>query len=350
VAAIILRTSSVVKKERRLGRPTLEDVAARAGVSRALVSLVLRGSTRVSAESRRKVRAAAAHLGYRPNVLARNLASRRTRTVGLLLNDLHNPWFAEVSEGIQQVAGQNDYRVLIGSGNGRARGEEAALESFLELRADGLVLAGPRLGASAVAVASAEVPIVVVGRTMRTSRVDTVVNDDRLGAKLVVRHLAELGHRRIIHIDGGSGAGARPRRRGYEEGMRELGLAEEIRVLHGDFTDVAGVQAAHELLQSGEMPTAIFAANDLAAAGVLDRLEDEGLRIPEDVSLVGYDNTFLAALHHMSLTTVDQPREEMGRLAMSALLERIEGGRTSTVRHVVPPSLVVRRTSGPCPG
>jgi DNA-binding LacI/PurR family transcriptional regulator len=332
-----------------MGRPTLEDVASRAGVSRALVSLALRGSTRVSAESRRRVRAAAADLGYRPNVMARNLASRRSRTIGLLLNDLHNPWFAEVSEGTEHVAAENGYRVLISAGRGSRKSEEDALESFLELRADGIILAGPRVGASSVEKAAREVPIVVVGRTMRTPRVDTVVNDDRLGANLVVRHLVELGHRAIAHIDGGSGAGARPRRRGYEESMRALGFAAEIRVLHGDFTDVAGVEAAQRLLDSGDMPTAVFAGNDLSAAGVLDRLEDAGLRIPEDVSLVGYDNTFLAALHHMSLTTVDQPREAMGRLAMTALLERIEGGRAKPVRHVVPPSLVVRRTSGPCP-
>lgn len=333
----------------RKGRPTLEDVAARAGVSRALVSLVLRGSTRVSAESRLKVHAAAAEIGYRPNAMARNLASRRTRTVGLLLNDLHNPWFAEVAEGIEREAAESGYRVLIGSGNGRPRGEEQAVESFLELRTDGIILAGPRLPASRVVAAAAEVPIVVIGRAMRSPAVDTVVNDDRLGARLVVRHLVELGHRAIVHIDGGSGAGARPRRQGYEEGMREAGLEHEIRVLHADFTDVAGLQAAHRLLESGAVPTAIFAGNDLAAAGVMDRLEDAGLRIPEDVSLVGYDNTFLAALHHMSLTTVHQPREEMGRLATAALLERVEGGRTVPLRHVVAPSLVVRRTSGPCP-
>jgi DNA-binding LacI/PurR family transcriptional regulator len=348
VAAIILRDSSLVKGA-RMGRPTLEDVASRAGVSRALVSLVMRGSTRVSVESRRKVLAAADQLGYRPNAMARNLASRRTRTIGLLLNDLHNPWFAEVAEGVEELAAESGYRVLIGSGRGRPKGEEQAVESFLELRTDGIILAGPRLPASRVAAAAAEVPIVVVGRTMRASRVDTVVNDDRLGGKLVVRHLVELGHSAIVHIDGGSGAGARPRRQGYEEGMRESGLSHGIRVVHGDFTDVAGVHAAHRLLQSDEVPTAIFAANDLAAAGVLDRLEDAGLRIPEDVSLVGYDNTFLAALHHISLTTVDQPREAMGRLAMSALLERMEAGRTEPARHVLPPSLVIRRTSGPCP-
>jgi DNA-binding LacI/PurR family transcriptional regulator len=333
-----------------MSRPTLEDVASRAGVSRALVSLVMRGSTRVSAKSRGKVLAAAAQIGYRPNAMARNLASRRTHTVGLLLNDLHNPWFAEVADGVEQAAAENGYRVLIASGGGGPRGEEKALDSFLELRADGIILAGPRLPAVRIAAAAADVPIVVVGRAMRTTRVDTVVNDDRFGAKLVVRHLIELGHRAIAHIDGGSGAGARPRRRGYEEAMRESGLSGQIRVVHGDFTDVAGVHAAQAILASRDLPTAIFAANDLAAAGVLDRLEDSGLRIPGDVSLVGYDNTFLAALHHMSLTTVNQPRAAMGRLAMAAFLERMENGRTAPARHVVPPSLVVRRTSGPCAG
>jgi DNA-binding LacI/PurR family transcriptional regulator len=331
-----------------MSRPTLEDVASRAGVSRALVSLVMRGSTRVSAKSRGKVLAAAAQIGYRPNAMARNLASRRTHTVGLLLNDLHNPWFAEVADGVERAAAENGYRVLIASGGGGPRGEERALDSFLELRTDGVILAGPRLAAARIAAAAVDVPIVVVGRAMRTSRVDTVVNDDRFGAELVVRHLIELGHRAIAHIDGGSGAGARPRRRGYEEAMRESGLEDQIRVVHGDFTDVAGVHAAQAILESGDLPTAIFAANDLAAAGVLDRLEDAGLRIPDDVSLVGYDNTFLAALHHMSLTTVNQPRAAMGRLALVAFLERRENGRTAAARHVVPPSLVVRRTSGPC--
>jgi DNA-binding LacI/PurR family transcriptional regulator len=333
-----------------MSRPTLEDVASRAGVSRALVSLVMRGSTRVSAKSRRKVLAAAAQIGYRPNAMARNLASHRTHTVGLLLNDLHNPWFAEVADGVERAAAENGYRVLIASGGDGPRGEERALDSFLELRTDGIILAGPRLPASRIAAAAGDVPIVVVGRAMRTSRVDTVVNDDRFGGKLVVRHLIGLGHRAIAHIDGGSGAGARPRRRGYEEAMREAGRSKEIRVVHGDFTDVAGVNAAQAILDSGDLPTAIFAANDLAATGVLDRLEDAGLRVPDDVSLVGYDNTFLAALHHMSLTTVNQPRAAMGRLAMAAFLERMENGRMAPARRVVPPSLVVRRTSGPCAG
>jgi DNA-binding LacI/PurR family transcriptional regulator len=180
---------------------------------------------------------------------------------------------------------------------------------------------------------------------VRAGHVDSITNDDLAGGKLAVRHLAELGHARIAHVDGGRGAGAAARRTGYLREMRHRGL--EPQVVSGDFTEVAGVRAAERLLLSGELPTAIFAANDLVAAGALDRLEDAGLHIPRDISIVGYDNTFLAALHHMSLTTIDQPRPDIGRLALSTLVERIDGGRRTAVHLKVEPSLVVRATTGP---
>jgi DNA-binding LacI/PurR family transcriptional regulator len=328
-------------------QPTMEDVARAAGVSRALVSLVMREAPNVSEQRRKAVLEAAAELGYRPNVLARNLASRETRTLGVVINDLHNPFFAEAIDGVRERAGKSGYQLLLATGGMSAAGEADAIETFLRFRVDGLILAGAVLPAHEIASANTLSPTVLMTRTIRNQDVDTVNNDERVGARLAVQHLTQLGHTEIAHIDGGRGAGAAARRAGYERTMRQLGLEQSIQVANGDFTEQSGVDGAEQLLTGDNPPTAIFAANDLAAAGVLDRAEDLGLDVPQDLSIVGYDNTSIAAMHHMSLTTINQPREEMGRIAVDLLLERLNEGRETPVRHVVTPTLVVRGSTGP---
>ena len=328
-------------------QPTMEDVASRAGVSRALVSLVMRNSPKVSERSRAAVLEAAEALGYRRNLMAHHLASRRSMTIGLVLNDLHNPFFAEMTDGIHEAAVEAGYRIVINTGLRNLAGERTAVDTFLEFRTDGIILVGTELSDDDLTALASETTLVVAARAASADSYDTVTVDDWLGARMVVDHLVDLGHRRIAHIDGGTGSGALQRSQGYRAAMEEHGLSEHVRIVAGEYSEHAGAVGVEQLLSDGEMPSAIFAANDLMATGVLDRLEDEGLRVPADVSLVGFDNTALAALHHMSLTTVNQPRELLGRLAAQCLVERLDGEREDAVHRLLEPSLVCRSTSGP---
>ncbi|HUF98833.1 MAG TPA: LacI family DNA-binding transcriptional regulator [Ilumatobacter sp.] len=328
-------------------KPTMDDVARRAGVSRALVSLALRGSDKVAEGSMKAVLAAAEELGYRPNLIARNLASKRTRTIGLIINDLHNPYFPGIADGAHDAVGRLGYRLLMNSAFLSPRDEISALEMFIDLQVDGVILTGGMASAKAIDFGARSVPLIVVSRPLESQLVDTVNNDDFLGSTMVIEHLIGLGHRHIAHVSGGPAAGAPQRLAGYEETMRRHGLERHVEL--GSFTERSGVAAAQRVLASGRPCTAIFAGNDLSALGVLDVLDAAGRRVPEDISLVGYDNTYVGALRHIGLTSVEQRRHEQGQLAVELLIERIEHGRTEAVQRVVVPSLVVRGTTAPPP-
>src|SRR5947209_5645995 len=205
------------------------------------------------------------------------------------------------------------------------------------------------MASAQIAAAAAEVPLVLVGRTVRGADADSVLVDERHGTELALDHLLSLGHERIAHVDGGRAPGGPQRRAAYLRGMRARRLGAHVRVIPGDFTEDAGTAAARAILDSGELPTAVFAANDLVAAGLLGGLERAGTTVPGQVSIVGYDNTSIAHLAHVSLTTIDQPRNEMGRLALELLLDRRESRRANAVR-LIEPMLVVRETTGPAAG
>jgi DNA-binding LacI/PurR family transcriptional regulator len=324
-------------------RPTIATVAERAGVSKSLVSLVMRDAPNVSDARRQKVLDAAAELGYRPNLAARSLVERRTRTLGVLVNDLHNPFHAEVIDGLHEHAHERGLRLVLGTGRRDPAQETEVLESFLAQDVDGLILLSPALSQRSLAGAARQVPTVVVGRDdLRAPRCDVVVNDDEAGGALPVDHLVALGHNRIAHISA-DGAGGPRRREGYEAAMARHGL--EPILAEGDFTDEGGYEGARTLLAAQRRPSAIFACNDLAAIGALTAIEEAGLSVPGDVSLVGYDNSYLARVRHISLTSVDQPRAEMGRLAVEAVSERRESPEAPARVRTVEPHLVERSST-----
>lgn len=331
-------------------RPTILDVAERANVSKSLVSMVMRGASNVSNGRREAVLKAATELGYRPNELARGLVQRRTHTIGVLLSDLGNPFFAEVVEGIQQEAGSVRYRTLLGTGNRAPDLEVRAISALLERQPDGMILLSPRITAAELDKAASSTPTVLVGHRANGSALDCVVNDDLAGAVMAVGHLAELGHRRIAHVSGGSAPGSADRQRGYERAMARLGLELQMFMVGGEYSEQGGYEGARRVLAKKARPTAIFVANDLAALGALTAIREAGLSVPEDISVVGYDNTYLAALDSVSLTSVDQPRHRMGVLAARLLLERVESGRTDPRLEVLKPRLIPRSTSAAPPG
>ncbi|WP_246082991.1 LacI family DNA-binding transcriptional regulator [Nonomuraea diastatica] len=325
-------------------RPTIRNVAERAGVSKSLVSLVLRGSPHVSEHRRQAVLQAARELGYRPNAVARSLVEGRTHLVGALVANLHNPFYAEFLDGLQESLHGDGLRMLIGNSQWDPAFEDEAVEAFLELRVDGLVLLGIAPTSETLIEATSYTPTVVVGeRDIELDGVDIVVDDDQLGARLAIDHLVELGHKRIAHIEGPRSS----RCEGYLVAMRRHSLAPYIMVEAADATEDSGREASLALLTRDPRPTAIFAASDAVALGVLAAAADLGLRVPEDLSVVGYDNTHLAASRHISLTSVDQPRRAMGRSAAALLSDRIgdpaKGSRLREVRS----ELIVRRSTGP---
>jgi DNA-binding LacI/PurR family transcriptional regulator len=331
-------------------RPTLETVAARAGVSKSLVSLVLRGSPKVSPARREAVMRAVAELGYRPNAAARLLAERRSRIVGVLLNDLRQPWFADMLDGLTPALHAGGKQILLGDGRIDRMMDEPLTWSFLDLGVDGLVLAGSVPASQAVTGVASKIPTVAVGgMDPGLPHVDVLANDNHLGAALAVQHLLELGHRQIAHVSGLPSTAGASRMRGYEDTMRAAGLGGQILVETGDMTEEGGYRGAIRLLSRPGRPTAIFAANDLSCVGVLSAAAALGVRVPEELSLVGFDNSRLARLRALWLTSVDSAAYAMGQQAARMLLARIDRPGAPAQTLLMPPRLEVRGSSGPVP-
>jgi DNA-binding LacI/PurR family transcriptional regulator len=327
-------------------RVTLADVAKRAGVSTALASIVMRDAPGASAESRHRIRRVAEELGYRPDVRARSLASLSSRTMGVLFGRAGR-FHMELIDGLYAAAQDRGWDLVL-SALTATRDEHRALESLHDFRFDALVMLGPPVAEPELA---GKLPVVVVGWHVDHPDVDIVRTSDEHGMALAVAHLADLGHRRIVHLQGGQGLVALARRAGYEDAMRRHGLADQIRVVVCDGEDqLDGQRAAATLLTDGAgLPTAIVAFNDDLAAAAMSVLGQQGIDVPGDVSVIGFDDSALAHTPFTELTSVQQLPWEMARLAVDRMVARTTGSPVPDREMVLEPSLVVRRTTGSAP-
>jgi DNA-binding LacI/PurR family transcriptional regulator len=328
---------------KRHRRPTLEDVARAAGVSRALVSIVVREAPGASDETRRRVLRVAAELGYRPDARARLLARSRTQLIGVVFNIQH-AFHADVLVGIYSAADEVGYEVVL-SGTTPGHDERRAVEALLGYRCDALILLGPDAPDQQIADLAARLPVVVVGRRIAHGEVDAIRTDDMVGMRLAVNHLVRLGHRDIAHVDGGAGAKASDRRRGYRAAMAASGLRDRIRVIPGGQTSEAGVAAAAPLAALASRPSAVVAYDDDCASGLVDGLRIAGVDVPADVSVVGYDGSRLSRSSQNGLTTVAQDALALASIAVDRAVARLAGYAGSDRAVVLEPSLVVRRST-----
>jgi LacI family transcriptional regulator len=332
-------------------RVTIVDVARHAQVSTTAVSKVLRNAYGASPEMRAKVQQAIAELGYRPSAAARGLRGQ-TYTIGVMLPELRNLFFADILDGITAQLAGTDYQVLLAPGYNGERAESRVIEAMIDRSMDGLVLIAPVSSRARLNSVARTVPTVVVGRHGSSTTYDTVTDDDITGAALVVDHLAELGHRRIAHIEHHETDPVRlaempnaQRANGYREAMRARGLSGEIDIASTTYTQQGGYLGAKELLTRPELPTAIFAGADVVALGAMEAIAEAGLSVPGDISVAGYDNSALAAFGPISLTSVDQDGRQMGANAARLVVDRITDRDRRTVQVKLTPTLVVRRTT-----
>jgi DNA-binding LacI/PurR family transcriptional regulator len=323
-------------------RPTLADVAARAGVSTALVSIVMREAPGASATTRERVRRAAEEIGYRPDSRARLLRSSRSRLLGVVFGVQH-AFHGDLVSGLYAAAERVGYELAL-SAVTPGRDERRAVAGLLQDRCEALVLLGPHSPTAALADLAARLPVVVVARSVRSAAVDVVRTADAEGMHLAVDHLVALGRRDLVHVDGGRAPGAAERRRGFREAVRRHGLG--ARVVAGGLTEDDGAAAARVLL-AGPLPGAVTVFNDRCALGVLDELRRAGRAVPGEVAVVGYDDSRIARLASVDLTSVAQDVEQLTTLAVGRALDRLDGEPAGPRELVVPPRLVVRSTTAP---
>lgn len=340
---------------------TVRSVAVVAGVSTATAARALGGYGTVSDKTRQKVQEAADQIGYRPNRLARSMITGKTKTLGLVIADIENSFFASASRGFADAARSAGYDVLIANTDEEPGMEQSAVRSLIERRVDGIVVspASARITNHLERAVSDGIPLVLLDRHLKGFPADSVLVNSKEASRTAMTHLIEHGHSRIGILTGTSpahpaGEGARPldlissgqeRLQGYRAALKAAGLPVRPEYVKcGDFHREASADLTHELLALTEPPTALLATDSVITLGALTALHDAGLRIPTDISLIGIDDAEWATVVNPPLTVVAQPAYELGELAAQRVLERVQGGSSRPRRRNLPTRLIIRKS------
>ncbi len=327
---------------------TIKDIARKAGVSIATVSYVINKSRTVSPDLAERVKAAIDEIGYYPDTNARSLKSKRTCTIGLIVPDNANPFFAEIAKGVEDAGFEAGFNVILCNSNAMMERELAYINLLVSKRVDGVIFAPTTLSIQPVKrIVDLGIPVVVFYREAHGLDIDSIRIDNLDGSYRATRHLIELGHREIACIRPLSMETPSGRRvEGYQRAMEEAGLSwSAVLMPQGDNRISGGEEATHKLLENGKPFSAIFSTNDAMAIGAMRALHDAGLRIPDDVSVVGFDDITLARYSEPPLTTIAQPKQEAGTLAVQRILERIERIHTSGPREFILETTLIKRRS-----
>src|SRR5262245_19164223 len=328
---------------------TLRDVATRAGVSPMTVSRVVNGSIGVDPETQRRVETAILELDYVPNRLARSLISHKSKTIGLIVPDVVNPFFAPVVRGAETTARKAGYRVLLCNSEGDWRLEREYVEDLVAHRVEGLLIApaSDRSRLGLLPLLKSGFPIVLLDRSLPEIDCDLVVSDSIAGARRLVDHLIRIGHRRIAHFtESDDVSTGRDRLEGYRQALEASGISYSEELIFRTTVDrIGGYRATQQMLALDPLPTAIFTVNNMTAVGAMQALRERNLAVPRDIGLVCYDDVEHLAVLSPFLTVVDQPGETFGSLGAQLLFERISGKAGARSRRIVlQADLIVRES------
>jgi LacI family transcriptional regulator len=327
--------------------PTIHDVAKRAGVAPITVSRVINNSGYISQDTRERVEAAIAKLGYVPNTLARSLRVKRTNTLALVVTDITNPFFTQVARGVEDVASDAGFTVVFCNTDESEDEEIKYANVLIQKRVDGFLLVPAQGSSRSVRLIQDQgMQIVLIDRRLANIQADVVRCESEDGAYRLVRLLLDLGHQRIAVISGPAGTStAEDRVAGYRRAMAEAGLSGQAMALYGAFTPDSGYTLAQQVLASDPRPTALFAANNFIAIGALKALRDAHLSVPDDMSIVAFDDLPEVMMVDPFLTVATQPAYEMGRLAAQMLVKRLNGDIPQDWQEVVLPIEIIMRRS-----